>query len=834
MSRFYTSVMQLGNNILIRGYEDGKRIHTKVDFKPTLFVSSKTPTKWKTLTNEYVGEIQPGSIHDTKEFIKSYGEVENFKIYGMQDFTKQFISEYYQGEIEYDQSVMNITSIDIETTTEHGLSIDEVIKDPVEEITLISVKNRNSTDIVTFGTKDYDKVNDDGPYIKCQSEAHLLREFMTHWTLNYPDIVTGWNTNGYDFPYLIRRMARVIDDQIINKLSPWGRIRERLYKDQNGNEKIGYNIEGINMLDYKELFAKFGKIQVDDMKLDTVANTVLGEKKLENPYNSFKDFYTKDWSLFVDYNRHDVRLVDKLDEKLKLIQIAVSLAYYSKINLDEVYGPVNMWDSIIYNRLKNKNIVIPPKKNSIKTGKYEGAYVQIPVVGKHKYIASFDLASLYPHLIMQYNISPETLTDTRMPCTVDELLSKSFDNSYVKDQNLSLSANGWCYRRDVRGFLPEIMEEVYADRSNYKKEMLKYEQLLESDKYNVEYQNAQSSSNAMQLAVKEALNSVYGAIGNSWFRYYDLRMAESITLSGQLSNRWNANMLDEYFNKANKTEDVQYVIAGDTDSNYLTLEAVVESVCKDKSVDQKISFMDSFCAKIVEPLIDRSYIKLADYMNSYEQKMKMKREVLADVGVFVAKKRYFLRVYNSEGVQYAEPKLKVTGLELVKSSTPQVCRKKLKDSLNIILDGDQDQINKYVNDFKIEFESLETTSIGRPSGINGLKKFSDKTNVCIKGTPMHVRGALWYNHLIDKYKLSKTYEKILDSDKVKVVFLRTPNPINQNVISIKDKIPEEFGLQKYIDYDTQFEKVFVDPLQIMLEPIGWKLNNSANLDDFFG
>jgi DNA polymerase elongation subunit (family B) len=225
---------------------------------------------------------------------------------------------------------------------------------------------------------------------------------------------------------------------------------------------------------------------------------------------------------------------------------------------------------------------------------------------------------------------------------------------------------------------------------------------------------------------------------------------------------------------------------------------------------------------------------MADYMNAYEQKMKMKREVLADVGVFVAKKRYFLRVHNSEGVQYAEPKLKVTGLELVKSSTPQVCRKKLKDSLNIILDGDQDQINKYVNDFKIEFESLASSSIGRPSGINGLKKFSDKTNVFAKGTPMHVRGALWYNHLIDKYKLSKTHEKILDSDKVKVVFLRTPNPINQNVISIKDKIPEEFGLEKYIDYDTQFEKVFINPLQIMLEPIGWKLNNSANLDEFFG
>lgn len=268
-------------------------------------------------------------------------------------------------------------------------------------------------------------------------------------------------------------------------------------------------------------------------------------------------------------------------------------------------------------------------------------------------------------------------------------------------------------------------------------------------------------------------------------------------------------------------------------SNYLTLEAVVESVCKDKSVDEKIAFMDTFCTKIVEPLIDRSYIKLADYMNAYEQKMKMKREVLADVGVFVAKKRYFLRVYNSEGVQYAEPKLKVTGLELVKSSTPQVCRKKLKDSLNIILDGDQEQINQYVNQFKNEFETLDTNSIGKPSGINGLKKFSDKVNVHAKGTPMHVRGALWYNHLIDKYKLPNN-EKITESDKIKVIFLRTPNPINQNVISIKDRLPPEFGLEKYIDYDTQFEKVFIDALQIMLEPIGWKLNNSANLDDFFG
>ena len=829
MTNFYTSVVQYGNSLLVRGYRDGKPYKTKANFEPTIYVhspSNNKPSEWKTLDGLNVHPIKLDSIRLGKEYIEKYKDVEGFNIFGQTQFVYQFISEYWPGDIKYDPDLIKVFSIDIETATESGFPNIELAN---EEILLITVKDNYNKKIVTFGTRPYTNNRDDVKYVHCSDEQHMLKEFIVFWQNNYPDVVTGWNIYGFDMPYMVNRMRRVVGDSMTNRLSPWNQIRDKkIYA--NGNSIVSYDFVGIATLDYLDLYKKFTYKNQESYRLDYIAEVELGENKLENNFDTFKEFYTQDWQRFVDYNIHDVELVDKLEDKMKLIELLYTLAYESKMNFNDVYSPVRMWDMIIYNYLKDRNIVIPMKADQDdKPTAFEGAYVKDPIVGQHKWVASFDLNSLYPHLIMQYNMSPETLTDTKVDVDVESLLNhKQFDN-----HGLSVTANGWCYRKDKRGFLPALMEKMYTDRSKFKKQMLGVEQEYEKTKDKSLLKEI-SRLNNLQMAMKIALNSAYGAVGNRYFRYYDLRIAEGITLSGQLSIRWMANKLNEFMNTTLKTEDKDFVIGIDTDSIYLTLEHLVEKTCEGKTTEEKIQYMDKACSKIIEPFIDKGYKELADYMNAYDQKMFMKREVLADKGIWVAKKRYVLNVHNSEGVQYAQPKIKVTGLEMVKSSTPAVVRSKLHETLKVILHEDQAALHKFVANFKKEFFKLPVEAIAFPRSVSAIKEYSGSNTIYRKGTPIAVRGALLFNHYLKQHNLTRKYQPINNGDKIKFVYVKKGNPFNENVISFYPDLPKQFGLHDFIDYDLQFEKVFLDAVQIVVEPLGWHAEEQANLELFFG
>ena len=830
---FYTTAHAVGDKILVRGYDKGRPYMRKVDFYPTLFVTSKKPSKWKTLEETFVDEVKPGSIRETRDFIKRYEGVEGFPVYGNTNYAYQYISDTYDDDVNWDMEQIKVYTIDIETSTENGFPD---IRTANEEILLITVKDLISKKVITFGHsptgKIYSHTRDDVTYQAYTSELSLLKDFMLWWQQNYPDIITGWNTDFFDVPYLVRRIARELGDTFANKISPWGMVNERKTFIK-GNEEIHYDILGISQLDYLELYKKYTYTKQESYKLDYIAEQELGDRKKENPGVDFKDFYTNYWQEFVDYNIQDVELVDRFEDKMRLIELHLTMAYNAKINPEDVYSQVRMWDTIIYNHLRAKGIVIPAKTSSGKDAQFEGAYVKDPMIGMHKWVASFDLNSLYPHLIMQYNISPETLTSEKLSVTVDKLLNKEVDTDYCKRRDLALTANGWTYRKDIKGFMPELMEQMYANRSKFKKQMLKIEQEYQNDKTKVHLLKDISRLNNLQMAMKIALNSAYGAMGNQYFRYFDIRMAEGITTSGQLSIRWMANKLNAYLNRALKTEGQDFVVAIDTDSIYLTLEKLVDKVCGDKSTDEKIKYMDRVCEEILQPFIDTGYSELSEYMNAYSQKMVMKREVLADKAIWTAKKRYVLNVHNSEGVQYAKPKIKVMGLEMVKSSTPSVIRDKLRDSLNVILKGDQKDLHTYVMNFRKDFDKMSAAEIAFPRGVNGMKTYAGSP-IYIKSTPIHVRGALLYNHYVKKMGLDKKYQPIRDGDKIKFVYVRTPNPLQEDVIAFSQHIPSEFGIESYIDYDKMFEKVFLDALQIVIQPLGWKTQEESSLEDFFG
>ena len=827
---FYTNVQVAGDKVLVRGYENGRPYQRRLDFMPTLFVNAKKETNWQTLDGTYVDEVQPGSIRETRDFMKRYDGLHGFSVYGQTNYGLQYISDTYDYDINWDMEQIKVFTIDIETKTEEGFPN---IATANEEITLITVKDLVSKRIITFGVGAFVHNRDDVVYINCNNEQHLLKEFIIWWQQNYPDIITGWNTDFFDVPYMIRRITRELGESLAKKMSPWGMLTERKTFIK-GNEEIHYDISGIAQLDYLELYKKYTYSKQESYRLDYIAEQELGDKKKENPGDTFRDFYTNHWQQFVEYNIHDVELVDRLEDKMRLIELHLTMAYQAKINYEDVYSQVRMWDAIIYNHLRKKGIVIPMKDHGAgKDTQFEGAYVKDVLVGMHKWVVSFDLNSLYPHLIMQYNISPETLTHEKMSVTVDRLLNREIDTSYLKHRDLSMTANGWCYRRDIKGFMPELMETMYANRSKFKKQMLKVEQEYQNDKTKKNLLKEISRLNNLQMAMKIALNSAYGAMGNQYFRYFDIRMAEGITTSGQLSIRWMANEFNRYLNKILKTEGHDFVIAIDTDSIYLTMEKLVEHFASDKDEAGKLKYMDKVCEDIFQPFIDSTYQKLADYMNAYSQKMVMKREVLADKGIWIAKKNYVLNVHNSEGVQYATPKQKVMGLAMVRSSTPAVIRKELKKSVNVILDGDEKVVQRYIANYKTEFMTYPVQAIAFPRGVSGLKQYAGSP-IYQKGTPIHVRAALLYNHYVKKLGLDKKYQLIREGDKIKFVYLRTPNPLHENVIAFLTEFPAEFNLDSFIDYDTQFDKTFVEPLKTIIEPLNWQAEEVSSLEDFFG
>jgi DNA polymerase elongation subunit (family B) len=829
--RYYTNVQMVGNEFLVRGFEDGKSFIAREKFEPTLFVPSKKKTKYKTLEGNYVQSIQPGSVRDCREFIKTHENVEGFEIYGNTRYIYQYISEKYpEDHIEFDLKKMKLVTIDIEVASERGFP---TVANCDEEMLCITLQNYSNKRIITFGQGAFNNTDPEVAYVECKDEYDLLNRFLDYWQQNTPEVITGWNCTLYDIPYVAKRIGKILGEKAVKRLSPWGLVTS---EDINVNHRphVVYDIGGITVLDYLDLYKKFTYKAQESYRLDYIGEVELGKKKLDHSeFDTFKEFYTKNWQKFVEYNIQDVRLVDALEEKMKLVELAVTMAFDAKVNFNDVFYQVRMWDMIIYNDLKKKNIVIPPKKDESKSEKYAGAYVKEPIPGVYDWIVSFDLNSLYPHLIMQYNISPETLLDEKFPgVSVDKLLKKEVDLSSL--DGVTVCPNGAQFTTKKRGFLPVLMERIYNERVIFKKKMLEAKKEYEKKKTKA-LEREIARCNNIQMAKKIQLNSAYGAIGNNYFRYYKLDNAEAITLGGQFSIRWIEAKMNSYINNILKTDNVDYVVASDTDSIYLNLGPLVERVYKgrEKTTEDVVSFLDKICQMEFEKYIESSYQELAEYVNAYEQKMFMKRETIAERGIWTAKKRYILNAWDIEGVRFTEPKLKIMGIEAVKSSTPAPCRSMIKDALKIMMSGTEDDVIDFIEKSRSQFKKLSPADIAFPRTVSDVDKYKSNLSIYAKGSPIHVRGALLYNHHIKNRKLVEKYNVINNGEKIKFILLKKPNPIHENVISFINDFPVELGLLPYVDYDTQFDKAFLEPLRSILDSIGWSVEKTATLASFF-
>jgi DNA polymerase elongation subunit (family B) len=481
MTNFYTNIYYNFDSILIsERKEDGSKEYITEKFTPSLFISSNKQTDYKSIDGESLSEMTFDSYESYKEFKEKYSSIPGFKIHGDINSEYQFINKHYGTNVSYNQSNIDIMYLDIETASENGFPS---IEDPNEEVLAISVtstKHGKATFCLgMFNTKENIKV------FEFQEESELLKAFVKYFSDNYPDVLTGWNIRFFDIPYLVKRITKILGRKQMKILSPWGIIKDK-YVTRNGKEEVSYDLIGISILDYYELYKTFTYVNQESYSLNHISYVELGEKKLSySEYESITEFYKKDFQKFIEYNIRDVELVQKLEEKLKLMELAIALAYSAGVNYQDVFSQVRTWDVIIYNYLSEKGIVIPPKKREKKNEQYAGAYVKEPIVGLHNWVVSFDLNSLYPHLIMQYNISPETLTDDGMRGMISPegiLKSGEVSNTFLKqfkDKDLSIAANGTTYTKKHKGFLSELMNNMYKDRKMFKNKMIDTKKQLE-------------------------------------------------------------------------------------------------------------------------------------------------------------------------------------------------------------------------------------------------------------------------------------------------------------------------------------------------------------------
>lgn len=824
---FYSWAWQYGNKVLVRGVRNGKRFTTKRDFKPTLYVRADGDSPYKGLYGENIKPIEFGNNSDAKEFLDNYSEIENYPIYGQTDLTYQFLSSEYPNDIDFDLSQLSVWSMDIETTAESGFpSVDN----PTDKVLLITMMNNHTKEIITWGegewtpgpeTKDLN-VN----YTPCDDEKQLLTKFGTWWCNEYPDIVTGWNIEFFDIPYIVARMDRIFGNDAKNSLSPFNMTRRKGITINN-KEQTTYDIKGVSILDYLDLYKKFTYSNQESYKLDHIAEVELGKNKLESGFDTFKEFYENDWHRFIDYNIIDTKLVDELEDKMKLIELIATMTYDAKANFRDIFSSVRTWDCLLYNHLLSKNIMIPQKKN-MQGRTIEGAFVQEPTPGPYKWVMAFDATSLYPSILMQYNMSPETLVPGMVDVTVEGMLERR----YKIDDDYAVTANGARFSKDSQGLFPEIVQKFFDDRQKYKKLMIQAQNDYESTK-DPKFLKDIAKYNNFQMARKIQLNSLYGAMGNQYFRYYDDRIAEGITMTGQFIIRETAKALDVFLNKVCGTKDKMYSFYSDTDSCYITMDNLVQKYLAKKNYSGIIDALDKIGSEQIEPAIAKSMTKLAKYTNAFEEKIVFKREVIADKGIWVAKKRYALNVYDNEGVRYKEPKLKVMGLEIVRSSTPAPVRASLREAVKLCLTAKEDTLQNFVERTWQEFKEMSPEQIAFPRGCNNLGKYTDSASIYTKGTPMHVRGALMYNFHLNKNKLSHKYESIQDGDKIKFLYLKEPNHIGENCVAFNAKLPAEFDLHRYVDYETIFEKAFIEPLNTIAKSINWNTRPVASLEDLF-
>jgi DNA polymerase elongation subunit (family B) len=886
MSRFYTNCQCIGNNIFLKEVDNGKRKKYKVEYKPTLFVNGNKKSKWHTLVGDPVEPLVFDSIREARDFVKTNNEVPDYPLYGNTQYQYAFIADTYpEHELTYDLKDIRIFTMDIEHESETSFGQDSA-ENASERINVITLKDFNKDVYHVFTFIDggiYHKNNIYNPtsnvhHYECDSEEEMLLKFLSIWNKLDIDILTGWNVRFYDIPYIYNRIVQLLGEKDAKKLSPWGIVQAETVVFMN-KERSCYELKGISILDYLQLYKKNIADPRENYKLDYIAKEELkGEGKVDwrDKYETMKEFYEDDFQGFVEYNIQDVKLPDLLEKKLKLIEQTVNVAYIAKVNYVDVLAQTRTWDMLIYNWLNEENIVIPQKETQEKSEQFIGAYVKDPKPGMYHNVVSFDVASLYPNIIRVLNIGPES-KKMEFACklksgdvlSANDIWKTTFQ--VAKNNNCTLASNGIFYSREKMSFYSRMVETLFTNRKKYQATIRESKKELEhctDTNRKIVLANIISSLDVKQKATKILMNSLFGAFGSQYFRYFDLHNAVAVTETGQFIIQFIQKGLNAHFNKLFNTNDIDYVIYSDTDSVYVALDNLVKHVFKGKkpTIEKLVHFMDKVCKESLEPEIDRLFGIITDkFINGMKPDkpiLSMKREVIADRAIWSGKKHYILQVWNSEGDNYFEcndchnkfsgpsevappcndcksantkrvAKMKIMGFDMVKSSLPKFTKDAMRKAVNIVMTGSQDELATFIESTRLAFMKLPAEDVAFPRGVNDIEKWANEADTYSKGTPIGVKAVLLHNEYLIKLGLQNKYAPIASADKIKFLHLKQPNPIFDKVIAFNGKLPVEFGLHKYIDYAEMFKATLIKPLEKILEPIGWSSEKQYDMEQFF-
>ena len=843
---FYTNVLRNRNMLYYRGYdENGKQIFEKIKYKPTVYLKSKrTDTKFKSPDGLALEPLQFESMSALREFQQTYKGVKDYEIWGNTRHIPALIQHLFPKEIDFKRETIDIGNIDIETSfyTDLGDRKFPDSENPLNAIYTLSYKSSKSNTYHAFGIKNYKLKDSRIPdlnveYHEYNTEKQMLMAFVEFFASEYPDIITGWNSNAFDVPYIVGRISHVCGENIAKKLSPWGIInkRETFIK---GSRIVFFELEGISSIDYMDLFKKFCLLtygQQESYALDHVASVVLGEKKIDySEVENLEELYRTDFQKYMTYNIKDVELIQRFEDKLGLLNLVTMMAYKTGVNFSDCLGTTAMWDSLIFRHLARKNICIPQpgENNSNDDRKVPGGFVSEPVPGKYKWIMCFDLSSLYPSVARQYNLSFDTKTKIKIPGvnqdTIVNFMNGEHDYEILDD--VTFPANGVCYRRDKQGIFPELLDGLYEERIEIKNQQMDSEAEYEKTK-DKRFEKIIANCETSQLAIKTLMNSGYGAFCNKYFRYYDYDLASAITMTGQAIVKYSARIIDETVSNFLGLKNIeQFSIYTDTDSCYLNAEKVIE---KYKPKDP-VKFLNEFAKKVVDPALAKGYNKFSEKTNAFDRTLKMDMELICDSAIWVAGKNYILSVLVKDKTCYDKPQIKMKGIAAVKSSTTQFCREKLKESFKVILNKSETETQQFIKDVKKEFIKLSPHEIAFPRSVSNVKKYTKK-DWFIKGTPINSRAAIVHNWFIDELDMANEVKKIDNGDKMKFIHLKAPNPVkNQNIIGFSRYMPKQFKLEKYVDKNLMFQKTFVDAIKHILDAIGWDVEKKASLNSFFG
>ena len=843
----YRSVAYLPRDQLMRLFtwdENGKRITLDSTFEPYIYLETNNHPDTTSIFNTKLKKKRFKNQAERSRYLKDNKVTRVFENLNIQ---QQFLIDTFWKENEkpeFTKNDLKVLFIDIET-----YSPDEFPKpeDPQHPINVITVYDSIRKHFITWGLKPYNKKNESHTYIYCKTEKDLLSKFLSYFTSDYPDILSGWNSEFFDVPYIVNRITRILGEDETKRLSPVGYIRPITFTGRFGREQVHWHLEGVSCVDYLDIYRRFCPTLRESYKLDAIGQTELGESKIDYGDTNLASLADDNWELFVDYNVQDVNLLVRLESKLQYLQLLRMIAYAGLTTFEGALGSLSVITGLCAIRARTRDQRIPTfNKTNTSEEQNAGAYVGEPRKGFQEHIVSFDANSLYPNVMITLNLSPETkvgsiIDKTDKDVTIKHVNGQTFTLShksfvdFIQKEEIAISKAKVLFTQKEKGIIPITVDHFYKKRVEIKKKLNALKRkIVNIEKTAPEYAKLKQeidNLNITQHTIKILINTIYGYFGNKHSPLGDDELAESITLTGQAVIKESNRLLENYIKERAKLTDQDIledtpIIYNDTDSSYISIKHIVKNTGL-KMLDSKGKINQEYYKQVqdIEDYLNENIIKWGQQaLGSKDCRFVFKREAIADSGLFLQKKRYVLHVLDEEGIPC--DKFKYTGVEVVRTTMPAPIKPYVKKIIEtMLLTRDLTTTNKIFNETYDIFKKLPIEDIAFVMGVKGYEKYAAQCDAfkTAKHMPIHVKAAYFYNILLDRFNTGKKYEKISSGDKVRYFYARQPNKFGITTIGYKYDFPKEFANTFELDYELMFEKIIFSVIERFYEAVNWKL-----------